>query len=182
MKYLSLFAFLILSIGVAQHQHQHQEGHTHSAPTDGAASAYIEQANSPIAGLSQPEINDLLAGRGMGFARTAELTSYPGPTHLLELQTQLRLSAQQIEGIETIKQDMQRNAQALGERIVAAERVLSTAFRTGTITDTELTAQTAELATLYGELRAVHLSAHLKVTPLLSEQQILRYDELRGYR
>lgn len=180
MKYLSLLACLILSVSVAQHQHQ--EGHTNSAPIDGAASPYVEQVDSPIVGLSQPEIDDLLAGRGMGFARTAELTSYPGPTHLLELQTELNLSTQQIKAIETIKQDMQRSAQALGERIVTAERALSTAFRTGTITDTALTTQTTELATLYGQLRAVHLSAHLKVTPLLSEQQIFKYDELRGYQ
>jgi hypothetical protein len=37
------------------------------------------------------------------------------------------------------------------------------------------------LANLYGQLRLIHLRAHLQVTPLLTPKQIAVYNELRGY-
>ena len=50
-------------------------------------------SNSDIKSLSQDEQSALLAGRGMGLARPAELNGYPGPTHVLELAAQLDLNA-----------------------------------------------------------------------------------------
>lgn len=46
-----------------------------------------------IKSLSDQQIADLKAGRGMGLALAAELNGYPGPSHLLELSEQLGLSA-----------------------------------------------------------------------------------------
>ena len=40
-------------------------------------SPYVAQQNSPVRGLSAQEVDDLLAGRGAGYARTAELNNYP---------------------------------------------------------------------------------------------------------
>jgi hypothetical protein len=37
------------------------------------------------------------------------------------------------------------------------------------------------IAALQGELRAIHLAAHLTTRAILSESQIIRYNELRGY-
>ena len=37
------------------------------------------------------------------------------------------------------------------------------------------------LATIQGYLREVHLRAHLATRALLSESQIARYNEIRGY-
>ncbi len=53
--------------------------------------------DSPYTGMQQREIKALsaetvsgyLAGHGMGFAMVAELNSYPGPKHVLELAEQL---------------------------------------------------------------------------------------------
>ena len=42
-------------------------------------------SNSDIKSLSQDDQSALLAGRGMGLARPAELNGYPGPAHVLEL-------------------------------------------------------------------------------------------------
>ena len=50
-------------------------------------------AQSPCAGmqarsikaLSEQQVADLKAGRGMGLALSAELNGYPGPAHVLEL-------------------------------------------------------------------------------------------------
>jgi uncharacterized protein (DUF305 family) len=146
-----------------------------------APSPYIAQLDSPLRGLSAQEVDDLLAGRGMGYARTAELNSHPGPRHLLDLQEELNLSAVQVDKIEAVFAEMQTQAQQLGAQIVAQEQQLSTAFAGGAIDETMLEAQVMALADLYGRLRVTHLRAHLLVTPLLTTAQITVYNEQRGY-
>ena len=42
-----------------------------------------------IKALSDQQIADLGAGRGMGLALAAELNGYPGPSHVLELADKL---------------------------------------------------------------------------------------------
>jgi hypothetical protein len=76
---------------------------------------------------------------------------------------------------------MQTQAQTLGKEIVEQEHAVSDAFATAAITPEQLHQQAQEIARLYGELRAVHLQAHLEITPVLSAAQIARYDQLRGY-
>ncbi|MGH7544628.1 MAG: hypothetical protein ACREKI_00435 [Gemmatimonadota bacterium] len=44
-----------------------------------------------------------------------------------------------------------------------------------------MAAALAEWGRLQGELRAVHLWAHVETARLLTPAQIERYDELRGY-
>ena len=149
------------------------------APT--ARSPYAGQESSPVRGLSAQEVDDLLNGRGAGFARTAELNSYPGPRHVLDVKEQLRLSPEQTARVEAVFARMETDARRLGREVVEHEARLSTAFASGAITEADLRAQTAALAGLYGELRAVHLRAHLEITPLLSPEQITRYNALRGY-
>ncbi|MDQ3248561.1 MAG: hypothetical protein M3Q45_05060, partial [Chloroflexota bacterium] len=41
--------------------------------------------------------------------------------------------------------------------------------------------QVIALAERYGQLRAIHLRAHVQVVGLLSSEQITLYDQLRGY-
>jgi hypothetical protein len=58
----------------------------------GAAAARAETAQQPYAGLearsvkalSEQQIADLRAGRGMSLALPAELNGYPGPLHVIE--------------------------------------------------------------------------------------------------
>ena len=150
-------------------------------PGEEATSPYVDQLSSHIRGLSPQEIDDLLNGRGAGYARTAELNSYPGPLHALDLKEELALSPQQVEQIEAVFDGMQADAKRIGQEIVHKEGQLSFAFANKTISEADLQARTGELADLYGELRATHLLAHLQITPLLSAEQIARYNELRGY-
>ena len=66
--------------------------------------AQVAFAQSPYAGmqarsikaLSEQQIADLKAGRGMGLALAAELNGYPGPAHVLEVADQLGLSSYSI--------------------------------------------------------------------------------------
>jgi Spy/CpxP family protein refolding chaperone len=147
------------------------------------------QAPSPDAGaaphdiksLSPAEIDDLLAGRGMGLAKPAELNSYPGPMHVLELASQLDLSPDQHERTTTIIARMRADAVALGAQIVAAERALDRAFADATIDSASLPKQTQSIARLHGALRAVHLTAHLDQRALLTPTQVRHYMILRGY-
>lgn len=131
--------------------------------------------------LSPAEMADLRAGRGMGLAKPAELNAYPGPMHVLELADALSLSADQRTASAAIERDMRAAAMALGEKIVDAERDLDRAFAEGRIELMELQQRARDIGALWGELRAVHLSAHLRQRARLTAEQTQRYMVLRGY-
>ena len=141
----------------------------------------VDQLSSPIRGLSTREVDDLLNGRGAGFARMAEMNDYPGPRHVLDLKEQLNLSAKQTQQVQVAFEKMNVEAKRLGREIVAQEQRLSVAFANKTIAPEKLQTQTEALAMLYGKLRQTHLQAHLEITPLLSSKQIATYNMLRGY-
>ena len=48
-------------------------------------SPYAGQQARQVKALSKAEIEGLLAGRGLGYAKAAELNHYPGPRHVLDL-------------------------------------------------------------------------------------------------
>ncbi|MDP6407194.1 MAG: hypothetical protein QF797_18525 [Alphaproteobacteria bacterium] len=146
-----------------------------------AASPYAGQEQRQIKALSAAEVDDLEAGRGMGLAKAAELNHYPGPRHALDLASELGLDAAQTEATRRIFDAMSADAQALGRRIVTAERELDGAFAEGKFDQDGLKQSTAAIAILRGELRFVHLRAHLELKAVLSADQIRHYDRLRGY-
>lgn len=146
-----------------------------------AASPYVSQQASPIRGLSPQEVEDLLQGRGAGFARTAELNGYPGPRHVLDLADPLGLEPRQRAVAESLFAAMGAAARELGREILEREQRLSAAFASHTVSAGELRATAESLGVLYGRLRAVHLAAHVELTQHLTSEQIHRYDALRGY-
>jgi hypothetical protein len=154
-----------------------------------AASAAAAQTPSPYAGqqqrsikaLSEKEISDLIEARGMGLAKAAELNSYPGPLHVLELKHELGLTDAQRAATELLYATMRERARPIGAKIIAAERDLDQAFINGTITSADLRSRIDVIAVLQGELRTVHLETHLAQRALLTSKQISLYDTLRGY-
>jgi hypothetical protein len=72
-------------------------------------------------------------------------------------------------------------AKSLGARIVAAERALDAQFAAKSVTPESLTVSAREIGRLHGELRAVHLRAHLDQARLLDSVQIAKYVRLRWY-
>ena len=173
-----LLAIIISTTGSAiayAQQHQHGEQHNNFR------SPYVEQLDSPVRGLSSDEVDNLLNGKGAGYARMAELNGYPGLRHVLDLSSQLNLSTKQETKIQAAFEEMQSQAKTIGKTIVSKEQELSEAFASGKITNTELEKQIQELARLYGELRKTHLQAHLQINPLLSTEQIKKYNQIRGY-
>ena len=145
-------------------------------------SPYAGQERRSIKALSEKEIGDLQEGRGMGLAMAAELNSFPGPLHMLELAAELGLSDEQRDKTQALHKTMRERAQALGGGIIEAERTLDRAFAAGRIDQASLQSQVGAIATLQGELRAVHLAAHLTQRALLTSEQVARYDALRGYQ
>jgi Spy/CpxP family protein refolding chaperone len=144
-------------------------------------SPYAGQEKREIKALSQEDIEGYLTGQGMGFAKAAELNHYPGPKHVLELAGKLSLEKGQIDQTKEAYNRMHKDAVSLGRKIVEKEGFLDHLFASGRIDAEKLRKTTLEIGTLQGELRAVHLRAHLEMRRILTPHQIQRYDELRGY-
>lgn len=144
-------------------------------------SGYGEGQSTQVKTLTQAQVDELLAGAGMGMALPAELNGFPGPRHLLELADSLDLTAEQREVVQEIFDRMQQEARALGTKVVDAEQALDALFAGGTVTEDALMERLKASETLRAELRRVHLAAHLETKPLLTMHQIHTYDRLRGY-
>jgi len=144
-------------------------------------SPYAGQEARDIKALSAQEVDDLRNARGMGLAKAAELNGYPGPAHALELGAQLGLSEDQTAALKAIHGRMAEAAKGIGAAIIDTERDLDRLFAERRIAPESLGRTTAAIGELQGRLRAVHLVAHLETRAALSEEQVRRYDALRGY-
>lgn len=145
-------------------------------------SPYVGQEKREIKALSEGDIEGYLTGQGMGFAKAAELNHYPGPKHVLDLAEELRLSKEQLDRTKETYNKMHKEAVSIGRQIVEKETFLDNSFASQKIDERSLLEMALEIARFQGELRAVHLKAHLEMKEILSPQQIDRYDELRGYQ
>jgi hypothetical protein len=135
----------------------------------------------PIKALSEQQVADLEAGRGMGLALAAELNGYPGPPHVLELADKLELSADQRASVKAMFNSMKTEALPFGSKLIEQEADLDKQFASRTITPESLKASTAAVAETQGQLRETHLKYHLLTVLVLSPHQMHRYAELRGY-
>ena len=146
-----------------------------------AQTPYAGLQTRPIKALSDQQVADLKAGRGMGLALAAELNGYPGPSHLLELAVQLDLSDPQKTRIQGLFEAMKAETIPIGERLISEEKALDTLFATRTATVDAIAAATAAIGDTQARLRAAHLKYHLSTVELLQPAQLQRYAELRGY-
>jgi hypothetical protein len=135
----------------------------------------------PIKALSDQQIEDLRAGRGMGMALAAELNGYPGPSHLLELADKIGLSEAQRDSVRSMFEAMKAETIPIGERLIAHEIALDKLFADHTVTSEKLSAATAEIGATQAELRAAHLKYHLSTVAMLEPSQVQQYSALRGY-
>lgn len=166
-KSLAVFALLIMipSLSAAQNKH----------------SPYAGQEKREVKALSPEDMEGYLTGQGMGYAKAAELNHYPGPKHVLELTEQLHLRKEQLDRTKEIYIQMHKAAVSIGRQIVERERVLDHLFADKKIDEKSLRKIAIEIGRLQGELRTVHLKAHLKMKEILLPGQIDKYDEARGY-
>jgi hypothetical protein len=161
-----LMAFLMVpTVVAAQHDH----------------SSYTGQEKRAIKTLSAEEIQALSSGQGMGLARVAELNHYPGPRHVLDLSEPLQLSATQRATTQQLYDHMHQEAVRLGALIIDKERALEHLFATQAVDSETLRSLTKQVGQLQGDLRLVHLQTHIAMKGLLSDEQVRKYDDLRGY-
>src|SRR5438105_1860854 len=123
---IAAFAVLALTSPVAA-QHQHN-------PTP-----YSGLQQRAVKALSDQQIADLRAGRGMGLALAGELNGYPGPLHVLELGEQLQLTAEQRQRIQELFEAMTAEAVPVGEKLIALETALDREFADQRISPASLT-------------------------------------------
>src|SRR3954467_8556293 len=86
-----------------------------------AQTPYAGMQTRPIKALSEQQVSDLNAGRGLGLALAAELNGYPGPSHVLELADRLELGADQRDRIKGLFEAMKAEALPIGSRLIAQE-------------------------------------------------------------
>lgn len=156
-----------------------------SSPTiSSQSSPYIGQEVRDIKSLSDSDIQSLQNGTGEAFggmAKLAELNGYPGPRHVLDMASELQLTDKQRIEIELIYQNMSNIAKSIGAAIIDIEQDMDEAFANNTITQENLKLMLDKSAELYGQLRLVHLSAHLDTVQMLSMEQVQMYNKIRGY-
>lgn len=146
-----------------------------------AQTPYAGLQTRGIKALSDSQIGDLQAGRGMGLALPAELNGYPGPLHVLELADKLALSAEQRSKVQQLFDSMKTEAVSVGARLIEQEAELDRQFSGRTVTPESLKNMTAQIASTQGQLRETHLKYHLSTVVLLDPHQIAQYAQLRGY-
>jgi hypothetical protein len=95
---------------------------------------YAGLQHRPIKTLSDQQIADLNAGRGMGLALAAELNGYPGPVHATELADQLHLSPEQVTKLKALFESMKAETIPLGVSLISQELDLNNEFASRTIT------------------------------------------------
>src|SRR5918996_6449920 len=99
---LTLIAALLLAApaGAARAQHQ----------------PYAGQHERDIKALSAAEVEQYLAGAGMGYAKPAELNRHPGPAHVLELADRLGLSPEQRATAKGLMETHHAEARTIGAK------------------------------------------------------------------
>ena len=146
-----------------------------------AAAPYAGQQTRDVKALSADEVSALLDGKGMGFARAAELNGFAGPAHVLELATELQLTDEQRTRTHALFAAMSASAIVAGRLLVDKERELDRLFATKAISPYRLASELQQIGGLQARVREVHLQAHLAQVEILTAEQNARYGQLRGY-
>jgi Spy/CpxP family protein refolding chaperone len=175
----ALVALLVAFTSFTPARAQHHGGH--GAQHAAGASSYAGFEKRPIKALSDQQIADLRAGRGMGLALAAELNGYPGPLHVIELANSLRLTPEQRARMEALHTSMRSETAAFGKRLIQQEADLDGLFASHTVTHASLSAATSTIGATQAALREAHLRFHLATVEVLTPEQVARYNEARGY-
>jgi Spy/CpxP family protein refolding chaperone len=117
----------------------------------------------------------------MGFALAAELNGYPGPLHTLEWAEALKLTTEQRARIKDLYDAMRAEAIVAGEALIRAEAALDKLFAEGNADATALESAMRSVGHAHMILRRTHLGYHLHTKAILNREQVVAYNNLRGY-
>src|SRR6267142_7159584 len=141
-------------------------GFSSTAPAQ-SVQPYSGMQSRSIKALSDQQVADLRAGRGMGLALAAELNGYPGPSHLLELSDKLGLTSDQNSTLKGIFDAMKAETIPIGENLIAQEERLDRLFAEKTVSEQQLKDATRDIGETQGRLQNAHLSYHLQARAIL---------------
>ncbi|MGH8032021.1 MAG: nuclear transport factor 2 family protein [Luteimonas sp.] len=159
--------------------HIHWSSRPKPATKPSASEASLSFPAQPHQKAADKDRAALLAGAGAGQSMVAEHRGVPGPRHVIELASDLGLSADQYRRVDAVHAQMHSDAVALGRQVIAAEDALDALFAAPSPDPRAVEKQVAEIGRLRAQLRQVHLDAHLATAPLLSVEQHQRYAALR---
>jgi Spy/CpxP family protein refolding chaperone len=142
---------------------------------------YAGQQSREVSSFSDEEAELHRQGRGLGYARPAELNGYPGPMHVLELAGELGLTDSQRREVKAVFDRMLARAQTAGAAYIEAEKRLDRVFRSGTADAATVARAVQEADSRRAEKRVAHLEAHIETHAILSQEQRHAYARLRGY-
>ncbi len=126
----------------------------------------------------EEEHSSIERGEGFGMAMAADHNGYPGPRHVLDMASALRLTAEQRASMEKVFAGMHEKAVARGKELFEAEARLEQMFRDAR-PEADLREQSFRIDSIHAELRWIHLSAHLAAQKILTPEQIATYTRLR---
>ena len=182
LKTLLGVALSMAATAYAQEHAAHGMHDSHAGHQSVASSPYAGMQSRTIKALSEQQLADLRAGKGMGLALPAELNGYPGPAHVLELKQPLGLTEEQARGTQALLERMKQETRTIGEEVVASETALDRLFSERRASADTVSQATADAARAQGRLRAAHLKYHLAMMDILTPAQVELYQSLRGYR
>jgi hypothetical protein len=146
-----------------------------------AQQPYAGEHARGIKALSAEEVHQYLSGAGMGFAKAAELNHFPGPMHVLELADRLALNASQLSQTKQLMDAHKIEARGLGADVVRAEQALDALFANRQVPQASLAEAVRHAALAQAAYRLAHLETHRRMRAVLTDEQVARYDTLRGY-
>jgi hypothetical protein len=173
-------SWFAMPMSIAQHIHG-GDGSGAGGRPERPQGPYAGMQARSIKALSEQQLADLRAGKGMSLALPAELNGYPGPAHVLELADSLTLTAEQKARTQALFTKMVNEAKVAGENVIDAEAALDRLFGEKRATAEAIGEATARAAAAHGRLRETHLRYHLAMAQLLSPEQLATYNRLRGY-
>lgn len=153
----------------------------HDPTRHGLQQRYAGLQDRTIEALSDGQVADLKAGRGIGLALAAELNGYPGPLHTLGFAEALKLTGAQRSRIKDLYDAMRAEAIVAGEALIRAEAALDKLFAEGKADENGLDSAMRSVGHAYVVLRRTHLRYHLLTKAILTQEQVVAYDHLRGY-
>ncbi len=145
-----------------------------------AHAAEAAREGTGIPALSEAQAASYLDGEAMWQASVAELNHYPSPRRVLELAEALELTEEQQRATTKLHEETRREAIRLGRELVALEQRLNRIFVWNQATADNTAKIVLDIGTLQTQIRLTHLAASIRQKPLLTEEQVRRYDELQG--
>ena len=118
-------------------------------------------------------------GYAFGMAFAADRNGYPGPRHILELKTELRLTADQEAKVAALMHAMLSDSRPKGARLLEAEGRLERLYADGVADEANVRAAVAEVERARSELRLAHLLIHLRARDLLTREQREAYHKIQ---